>query len=96
MYGWAIRNSHTSTDEDHKASQSWRQANYDTYPKVKLSLAPNVSDFSRTISGDGYQYKPANHHPRCNQFLSHRTPVKGLLSQKPGFPRQQHRGQENE
>jgi len=96
MYGWAIRNRHTSTDEDHKASQSWRQADYDTFPKVKLSLTPRLAGLMRMISGEGYQDKPANHHPGSNQFLGHRQSINDLFSQKACFPHQQHRGQKYE
>jgi hypothetical protein len=75
MYGWAIRNSHTSTDEDHKATQSWRQANQRTFPATIVRTLPYVSGFLMMISGYSDQNQPARHHPRCDKFLSHRTPA---------------------
>ena len=85
MYGWAIRNSHTSTDEDHTATQSWRQAKKRAFPVVTIRLtlkySGNVTGFRKMTSGYSYQSKPANHHPGCDQFLSHRTTVKRFFSQ---------------
>jgi len=85
MYGWAIRNSHTSTDEDHTATQSWRQAKQRALPVVTVRLtlkySGNVTGFQKITSGYGDDSKSANYHPRSDQFLSHRSPVERFFSQ---------------